>query len=75
MKFPRVLIIGGGFGGLYAARQFRDTLTEVTLVDRSACRWPEDRPVTPFERGERAAHFRCNRRTRRTGGELDGQGQ
>src|SRR5207237_10085386 len=35
MKFPRVLIIGGGFGGLYAARQFRDTLTEVTLVDRS----------------------------------------
>jgi NADH dehydrogenase len=35
MKLPRVLIIGGGFGGLYAARQFRDTLTEVTLVDRS----------------------------------------
>lgn len=35
MKFPRVLIIGGGFGGLYAAREFRDTLTEVTLVDRS----------------------------------------
>lgn len=35
MKLPRVLIIGGGFGGLYAARQFRDTLTEVTVVDRS----------------------------------------
>jgi NADH dehydrogenase len=35
MKLPRVLIIGGGFGGLYAAREFRDTLTEVTLVDRS----------------------------------------
>ena len=32
---PRVLIIGGGFGGLYAAREFRDTLTDVTLVDRS----------------------------------------
>jgi NADH dehydrogenase len=30
-----VLIIGGGFGGLYAARIFRDTLTEVTVVDRS----------------------------------------
>lgn len=35
MRRPRVLIIGGGFGGLYAAREFRDTLTEVTLVDRS----------------------------------------
>src|SRR3954470_2477530 len=32
---PRVLIIGAGFGGLYAAREFRDTLTEVTVVDRS----------------------------------------
>ena len=35
MRLPRVLIIGGGFGGLYAARVFRDTLTEVTVVDRS----------------------------------------
>lgn len=35
MKLPRVLIIGGGFGGLYAAREFRDTLTGVTLVDRT----------------------------------------
>lgn len=35
MNLPRVLIIGGGFGGLYAAREFRDTLTNVTLVDRS----------------------------------------
>src|SRR3954462_9274729 len=32
---PRVLIIGAGFGGLYAAREFRDTLTNVTVVDRS----------------------------------------
>jgi NADH dehydrogenase len=35
MKLPRVVIIGAGFGGLYAAREFRDTLTEVTVVDRS----------------------------------------
>jgi NADH dehydrogenase len=35
MKLPRVLIIGGGFGGLYAAREFHDTVTEVTVVDRS----------------------------------------
>jgi NADH dehydrogenase len=34
-QFPRVLIIGAGFGGLYAARVFRDTLTQVTVVDRS----------------------------------------
>jgi NADH dehydrogenase len=35
MNTPRVLIIGAGFGGLYAAREFRDTLTSVTVVDRS----------------------------------------
>ena len=35
MKRPRVLIIGGGFGGLYAAREFRETLVDVTLVDRT----------------------------------------
>src|SRR6185503_4090507 len=35
MKRPRVLIIGGGFGGLYAARELRDTLVDVTLVDRT----------------------------------------
>lgn len=35
MKRPRVLIVGAGFGGLYAAREFRDTLTDLTVVDRS----------------------------------------
>ena len=31
---PRVLIVGGGFGGLYAARQFRRAPVDVTIVDR-----------------------------------------
>jgi NADH dehydrogenase len=31
---PRVLIIGGGFGGLYAARRFRRSRVGVTIVDR-----------------------------------------
>jgi NADH dehydrogenase len=31
---PRVVIIGGGFGGLYAARRFRDRDVTVTIVDR-----------------------------------------
>jgi len=31
---PRVVIIGGGFGGLYAARLFRGQDVRVTLVDR-----------------------------------------
>ena len=31
---PRVVIVGGGFGGLYAARALRDVPVEVTLVDR-----------------------------------------
>src|SRR3954466_30170 len=31
---PRVLIVGGGFGGLYAARRFRREPVDVTIVDR-----------------------------------------
>jgi len=32
---PRVVIVGGGFGGLYAARVFRHEPVDVTLVDRT----------------------------------------
>lgn len=32
---PRVVIIGGGFGGLYAARTLTDKPVEVTLIDRT----------------------------------------
>jgi NADH dehydrogenase len=31
---PRVVIIGGGFGGLYAARALRKAPVDVTLIDR-----------------------------------------
>ncbi|MFE5702686.1 NAD(P)/FAD-dependent oxidoreductase [Rhodococcus koreensis] len=31
---PRVVIIGGGFGGIYAARRLRDVDVDVTLLDR-----------------------------------------
>jgi len=31
---PRVVIVGGGFGGLYAARALKGAPVEVTLVDR-----------------------------------------
>jgi NADH dehydrogenase len=31
---PRVVIIGGGFGGLYAARALRNAPVQVTLIDR-----------------------------------------
>ena len=31
---PHVVIIGGGFGGLYAARQLKNTAVQVTLIDR-----------------------------------------
>jgi NADH dehydrogenase FAD-containing subunit len=37
MKKPRVLIVGGGFGGLYAALEFerrRDPDVEVTLINQ-----------------------------------------
>src|SRR5262245_48253103 len=32
---PRVVIVGGGFGGLAAARALRRTPAEVTLIDRN----------------------------------------
>ncbi len=31
---PRVVIVGGGFGGLYAARSLRGAAVDVTLIDR-----------------------------------------
>ena len=31
---PRVVVVGGGFAGLYAARGLRDAAVDVTLVDR-----------------------------------------
>ena len=34
MAEPHVVIIGGGFGGLYAARALRRVPVRVTLVDR-----------------------------------------
>jgi NADH:ubiquinone reductase (H+-translocating) len=34
-KTPRVVIIGGGFGGLYAAKELADKPAEVTLLDRT----------------------------------------
>ena len=34
MPEPRVVIVGGGFGGLYAARALRKAPVQVTMVDR-----------------------------------------
>src|SRR5215813_2879370 len=33
-KLPRVVIVGGGFGGLYAARGLARAPVRVTLIDR-----------------------------------------
>jgi NADH dehydrogenase len=35
MKVPKVVIIGGGFGGLYAARALNGAPVHVTLIDRT----------------------------------------
>src|SRR5712664_3025399 len=34
-QLPRVVIVGGGFGGLAAAKALRRTSAEVILIDRS----------------------------------------
>jgi NADH dehydrogenase len=34
---PKVLIVGGGFGGLFCARRFQNVDAGVTLLDRAAC--------------------------------------
>src|SRR6476619_8519845 len=34
MAEPRVVIIGGGFGGLFAARALRRAPVKITLIDR-----------------------------------------
>jgi NADH:ubiquinone reductase (H+-translocating) len=33
----KVLIVGGGFGGLFCARRLEGVDVEVTLLDRAAC--------------------------------------
>src|SRR4051812_49872282 len=35
VRRPRIVIIGGGFGGLYAARKFNHAYVDVTLIDRT----------------------------------------
>ena len=35
MGRPKVVIIGGGFGGLYAARALRNAAVDVTVIDRT----------------------------------------
>ena len=35
MTRPRVVIIGAGFGGLYAARTFKDASVDVIIIDRT----------------------------------------
>lgn len=32
---PRVVVVGGGFGGLYAARALGDAALDTTVVDRT----------------------------------------
>jgi len=34
MQRPRIVILGGGFGGLYAARELRRVEADVVVVDR-----------------------------------------
>ncbi|HEX2834715.1 MAG TPA: NAD(P)/FAD-dependent oxidoreductase [Thermoanaerobaculia bacterium] len=34
MKKPHIVILGGGFGGLYAARSLADAPVDITLIDR-----------------------------------------
>ena len=44
MSAHRVVIVGGGFGGLQAARGLRGAAAEITLVDRR--NFPLFQPLT-----------------------------
>src|SRR5260370_20196952 len=57
---PRVLIVGGGFGGVAAAKALRNTSCRVTLVDPS-------RPLSRSAKCSRPARrrHRCRRRSAR----------
>lgn len=33
-KFPKVIIVGGGFGGLQVARRLKDKPVEVLMIDK-----------------------------------------
>jgi len=35
MAQPRIVIVGGGFGGLAAAKALRNAPAEITLIDRT----------------------------------------
>ena len=35
MAVPRIIIVGGGFGGLAAAKALRKTPAEIILIDRT----------------------------------------
>src|SRR5213594_3986543 len=35
MNRPRIVIVGGGFGGLAAAKALRKTAADITLIDRN----------------------------------------
>src|SRR5437879_5355575 len=35
MARPRVIIVGSGFGGLYAARAFKNADVDITVIDRT----------------------------------------
>src|SRR5215470_2155705 len=66
---PKVVIVGGGFGGLYAAKGLANRPVSVTLVDRNE--WERDAPglktvedateirriLRAFEAAEREAHL------------------
>jgi len=54
---PRIVIIGGGFGGLKAARQLRNADVKVTLIDRKNHQHLSAAPVSSgdgcaFSRGD-----------------------
>ena len=35
MALPQIVIVGGGFGGLAAAKALKNTQAEITLIDRT----------------------------------------
>ena len=53
----RVVIVGGGFGGLRAAQALKSAPVDVTLIDRRNYHLFQPAPVIGYDKASKIAHY------------------